>query len=181
VQAPDTGALLALAEAARRHQTVALSYTAWRGRASSRNLDPYGLVLHSGRWYVTGRDHASGEIRTFRLDRVGSVEATPDRFTPPADFDPVSHVLAGLAAVPYAHQVSVVLHVDLATARRRLPRSLGVLTEVPNGVRLTTRAERLDGAAQMLAGLGCRFTVEEPSELRDEVRALAHRLLEHTA
>jgi predicted DNA-binding transcriptional regulator YafY len=176
---PDTGALLALADAARRHQTVTLSYTAWRGRASSRNLDPYGLVLHSGRWYVTGRDHASGEIRTFRLDRVGSVEATPDRFTPPADFDPVSHVLAGLAAVPYAHAVSVILQTDLAAARRRIPRSVGTLTEVPGGVRLTTRVERLDGAAQMLAGLGCPFTVEAPAELRDEVAALAHRLLDY--
>jgi predicted DNA-binding transcriptional regulator YafY len=175
---PDTGALLALADAAQRHRTVSLSYTAWRGRASSRNLDPYGLVLHSGRWYVTGHDHASGEIRTFRLDRVASVEATSQRFTPPADFDPVSHVLTGLAAVPYAHAVSVVLGLDLAVARRRIPRSVGTLTEVPGGVRLTARAERLDGAAQMLAGLGCRFTVEEPAELRDEVRALAHRLLD---
>ena len=174
---PDTGTLLALADAARRHLTVTLSYTAWRGRASSRGLDPYGLVLHSGRWYVTGRDHASGEIRTFRLDRVGSVEATADRFTPPEDFDPVSHVLAGLAAVPYAHRVVVVLRTDLAAARRLIPRSVGTLTEVPDGVRLTARAERLDGAAQMLAGLGCAFTVEEPPELRDEVRALAQRLL----
>ena len=41
---PDTGALLALADAARRHLTVTLSYTAWRGRASSRGLDPYGLA-----------------------------------------------------------------------------------------------------------------------------------------
>jgi predicted DNA-binding transcriptional regulator YafY len=128
---------------------------------------------------VTGRDHASGEIRTFRLDRVGSVEATPDRFTPPADFDPVSHVLAGLAAVPYAHAVSVILRTDLVAARRLIPRAVGTLTEVPDGVRLTARAERLDGAARMLAGLGCPFTVEAPAELRDEVRELARRLLDY--
>ena len=89
----------------------------------------------------------------------------------------MSHVLAGLAAVPYAHQVSVILRTDLASARRLIPRSVGTLTEVPDGVRFTARAERLDGAAQMLAGLGCRFTIEEPKELRDEVRALAQRLL----
>ena len=83
----------------------------------------------------------------------------------------------GLAAVPYAHRVVVVLRTDLAAARRLIPRSVGTLTEVPDGVRLTARAERLDGAAQMLAGLGCAFTVEEPPELRDEVRALAQRLL----
>src|SRR5262249_27802733 len=54
---PATEPLLALADAARRHRTVWIAYTAWRGRLSTRELDPYGLVLHSGRWYVTGRDH----------------------------------------------------------------------------------------------------------------------------
>ncbi len=41
------------------------------------------------------------------------------------------------------------------------------------------RAERLDGAAQMLAGLGWPFTIERPAELAAEVRALAARLLAH--
>jgi predicted DNA-binding transcriptional regulator YafY len=176
--APDPAALLALADAARRRRTVRISYTAWRGRASTRELDPYGLVLHSGRWYATGLDHASNQVRTFRLDRVRSVEPSSGTFTPPADFDPVGHVLSGLAAVPYAHEVSVVLHTDAHTARRRIPVWVGALTEVPGGVRLTTRAERLTGAAEMLAGLGWPFTVEEPAQLREEVRALAQRLLD---
>jgi predicted DNA-binding transcriptional regulator YafY len=175
--APATEPLLALADAARGHRTVSLTYTAWRGRSSSREVDPYGLVLHSGRWYVTGRDHDSGEIRTFRLDRIGSVASTAGTFTPPADFDPVAQVMAGLAAVPYTHAVSVILETDLETARRRIPAWVGPVTEAPGGVRLTLRVERLAGAAEMLAGLGWPFTVEEPAQLRDEVRALAHRLL----
>jgi hypothetical protein len=44
-------------------------------------------------------------------------------------------------------------------------------------VRLSPRAERLDGAAQLLSGLGWDVTVERPAELRDEVRALAARLV----
>ncbi|WP_371812808.1 WYL domain-containing protein [Saccharopolyspora sp. ASAGF58] len=32
------------------------------------------MVFHSGRWYVTGHDHRSGEARTFRVDRIGSAE-----------------------------------------------------------------------------------------------------------
>ena len=79
--------------------------------------------------------------------------------------------------MPYAHDVSVVLHTSLAQAQRRIPPSVGTLTEVPDGVRLTARAERLDGAAQMLAGLGWPFTIDRPDELKDEVRTLAARLL----
>jgi predicted DNA-binding transcriptional regulator YafY len=169
-------ALLVLGEAARRHRAVRLEYTTWGGRSGPRGLDPYGLVFHSGRWYVTGRDHARDSPRTFRVDRIGDVRMTADEFTPPPEFDPVGHVLAGLAAVPYDHSISVVLHTDPAEARRRLPPSVGTLTDVADGVRLRARAQRLAGAAQLLAGLGWPFTVESPDELRTEVRALADRL-----
>jgi predicted DNA-binding transcriptional regulator YafY len=177
---PGTEVLLVLAEAASNHCPVHITYTSWHGRSSERDLDPYGLVFHNGRWYVTGRDHASGSVRTFRLDRIGATRTTDGAFEVPAGFDPTSHVLAGLASVPYTHDVSVLLHTTLAQAQQRIPPSVGTLTEIANAVRLTTRAERLDGAAQMLAGLGWPFTIERPAELRTEVRALAARLLADT-
>ncbi|GIJ49976.1 transcriptional regulator [Virgisporangium aliadipatigenens] len=173
---PGTDVLLTLAGAAREQRTVTLAYTSWDGRSGERDLDPYGLVFHTGRWYVTGRDHRRDAVRTFRLDRIGSARAGTATFEPPADFDPTAHVMAGLAAVPYAHEVSVVLETELATARRRLPATVGTLAEVPGGVRLTGRAERLDGMAQLLAGLGWPFRIEHPDALRDEVRILARSL-----
>ncbi|MCT2278076.1 YafY family transcriptional regulator [Micromonospora chalcea] len=174
---PGIEVLLVLADAARHQQPVSISYTTWRGQAGERRLDPYGLVFHAGRWYVTGHDHNRRAVRTFRLDRIGTAHPTPGRFDIPAGFDPTTQVLTGLAAVPYAHDISVVLHTSLEQAKRRIPPSVGTLTEVPGGVRLTARAERLDGAAQMLAGLGWSFTIERPDELKDEIRALAARLL----
>lgn len=178
---PGAEVLLTLADAAQRRRTVTIGYTNWRGRSSERGLDPYGLVFHVGRWYVTGHDHASDSVRTFRLDRIGSARLTEGlnegSFELPAGFDPTGQVVTSLAAVPYAHEVSVVLRTDLAEARRRIPPSVGTLTEVPGGVRFDTRVERLDGAAQMLAGLGWSFTIDRPDELKTEVRALAARLL----
>ncbi|MDG4800200.1 YafY family protein [Micromonospora sp. WMMD980] len=174
---PGIEVLLVLAEAARHQQPVSITYTTWRGRSGERQLDPYGLVFHAGRWYVTGHDHHRRAVRTFRMDRIGAARPAPGGFDVPAGFDPTTQVLAGLAAVPYAHDISVVLHTSLAQARRRLPPSVGTLTEVPDGVRLTTRVERLDGAAQMLAGLGWPFRIDRPDELRGEIRALAARLL----
>lgn len=178
---PETRVLLTLAAAARERHPVAIDYTAWSGRATRRTLAPYGLVFHSGRWYVTGHDSASEQVRTFRLDRVAAAESIEGTFEVPADFDPTGHVLAGLAAVPYRYEVVVVLETSLAEARRRLPRVVGDLVEVPGGVRLTARAERLDGAAQLLAGLPWGFRVERPDELRAELRALAGRLIASAA
>jgi len=173
---PGSEVLLTLASAARERHPVAIDYTAWSGRSTRRVLSPYGLVFHSGRWYVTGHDSVTDALRTFRLDRVASAESIEGSFEVPADFDPTGHVLAGLASVPYAHEVVVVLEASLAEARRRIPRVVGELAETPGGVRLTARAERLDGAAQLLASLPWPFRVERPDQLRDELRALAARL-----
>jgi predicted DNA-binding transcriptional regulator YafY len=173
---PETGALLGIAEATRSGRRVRLAYRSWRGERTERAFDPYGLVFHSGRWYSVGFDHRRGEVRSFRLDRMGAVEPLPETFEVPAGFDAVGHLTASLARVPWAHRVEVLLHTDPAAARRRIPPSVATLSEVDGGVLLVGHAERLDGMAAMLAGLGFRFTIREPAALRAEVLALADRL-----
>lgn len=171
-----TAILLVLAEGARRRQPVRITYTAWRGGESERTLEPYGLVFHSARWYVTGADSLRGEVRTFRLDRITSAVLSPGTFEIPDDFDPAARVLSGLADVRYPHEVSVLLHTSISAVREQLPASLSTLTETPNGVRMLLRANRLDWAAGVIAWLGCPFTIEYPDELRDELRKLATQL-----
>lgn len=174
--APATEVLLVLGEAARQRRRVRLTYRSWRGEDTERDLDPYGLVFHSGRWYVTGHDHRRAQTRTFRLDRIGRVVPRPDTFTPPADFDPVAHVTGSLAGVAYRWDVEVLLETSLAAARRRIGPTVGTLTGTSDGVVLRTRAEHLAGMAQLLAGLGWPFVIRRPDELRAEVRQLAARL-----
>ena len=64
---------------------------------------------------------------------------------------------------------------------RRIPPSTAELSEADGGVLMQCRAERLDGMAQMLAGLGRPFTVVTPDELRTAVAGYAARLLEWSA
>ncbi|GII82457.1 transcriptional regulator [Sphaerisporangium siamense] len=178
---PAARTLLTLAEAARRRRRVRLAYRSWRGEASERELDSYGLVFHAGRWYVTGFDHLKGEVRTFRLDRVAAAEPLETVFPDPGDFDPVARVMESLSSVPYRHEVRVVLETTLAEAGRLLPRSVATLAETEDGVLVTSRADRLDGMARMLASLGVPFTVLAPDALRQEVAALAARLRAYAA
>lgn len=168
--------LLGLASAAQARRTVVIAYTTWDGRHSQRELDVYGLVFHSGRWYVTGRDHTRDAVRTFRLDRIASVDQGDGSYVVPADFDASTQVVSGIASVTWAHEVSVVLRTTLAEAGERLPPSVGRLSEHVDGVLLQARAEHLDGMARMLAGLGWDFEVITPDALREEVIALADRL-----
>jgi predicted DNA-binding transcriptional regulator YafY len=176
---PATGTLLTLGAASRDRRRVSLSYRSWRGELSLRELDPYGLVFHAGRWYVTGHDHRRAEVRTFRLDRISSVEVLPAGFTMPAGFDPVGHVTRSLAAVPYRWEVEVLLETDPAQARQRIPATVAELTESADGVLMRTRAQDLTGMAQLLAGLGWPFTILRPEELRTAVTGYAAKLAGH--
>ena len=64
-------------------------------RDNVRTIDPYGLLSRDGFWYVVGRDHGRGDLRTFRVDRIdGKVEqGQPGSFELPAGFDPAVAVL----------------------------------------------------------------------------------------
>ena len=184
--APDTGVLLSVADAVRHHRPISIRYTARDGRRSERAFHPYGLVAHSGRWYVTGADAGIGEDRTFRLDRITETRTLPGSFEPPAGLDPAERVLSALAAAPYRHQVTVRIQGTIGQIRARFPASVATVTERPAAggpepqaepwFLVELQAERLDWLPPLLASLDRPFAVERPGELRDLVAALADRL-----
>ncbi len=49
-------------------------------------LDPLGLVLKAGVWYLIARA-ASGGVRVYRISRFASLRARDQTFSRPADFD----------------------------------------------------------------------------------------------
>ncbi|WP_328607657.1 YafY family transcriptional regulator [Amycolatopsis sp. NBC_00345] len=178
---PETDVLLTLAEAARSRRPVALAYTAWGGRRSERTVHPYGIVAHSGRWYVTGADSDSGEVRTFRLDRIGTATVLPGEFEVPTGFDPGERVLSGLAEVPYRHEVSLRVRGTAEDVSARFPAGIATVQALPDDewVQVRLRAERLDWIPGVLARLDRPFVIERPDALRDHVHALARRLAEN--
>ncbi|MFD7546118.1 helix-turn-helix transcriptional regulator [Streptomyces sp. NPDC059816] len=175
-QAPGTGVLLALAQASRARTTVAISHRSWRREHTERDIDPYGVVFHTGRWYVVGHDHLRDDLRTFRIDRIASATPRAHGFAAPDGFDPVAHLTSTLAQGPYCWRVEVTIHGPLDEIARRLSCSAVTLTAQPTGVLLHTRAERLDGMAHLLASLEWPFTIHQPDELRQALAELADRL-----
>jgi proteasome accessory factor B len=56
---------------------------------SPRTFEPHRLDYQKGRWYASGHDQGRGELRTFRLDRMGTtVRATGATFARPATRHP---------------------------------------------------------------------------------------------
>jgi predicted DNA-binding transcriptional regulator YafY len=176
---PVGDTLLVLADAARRHRRVSARYAPARGEPRRRELDPFGVVVHGGRWYVSARDADSGETRTFRADRfAGAVTLGEPTEPPPDGFDPVAAVARSLARVPYAWAVEVRLAASVEHVRPRVPPTIAELT--PDGEDaciLRMRSDSLRWTAEVLASLGCPFTINFPDELRAEVRAVAELLM----
>lgn len=150
-------------------------------RVSRREVDPYGLVFHSGRWYLVAHDHHTDEIRSFRLDRIAAAAPTGADFEAPPNFDAVAHVTRQWAGLPWKWEVEVLIEADVAQVRRRIPAAVADVTEVADGVRLSCRAQSLPGMAQMLAGLGWPFTVVRPDELRTALADHAADLVRYAA
>ena len=178
--AADTEVLLLVAKAARDRRTLEIVHTGRDGRTTERRVQPYGVVAHAGRWYLTGCDTAQQDVRTFRLDRITTAKPRSDTFTVPASFRPQDEVLSALAQTPWRHLVSVVVHADADAIKSQLPLGLATLTPLTNKkgwTRVEIRAEQLDWVPGVLATLNADLFIESPDELRDHVLALAQRLL----
>lgn len=178
---PDTGILLVLGTAVRSRERLTVTYASFRGQVTTRDVDPYGVVFHAGRWYAVGHDHRSGELRSLRVDRITAARPAGTGFTPPPDFDAPAFLQRQLAGLPWTWEVEVLLEGDPTTLRARVPATVGELSEAADGVRMRCRAESLPGMAQMLAGLGVPFTVVRPAELREAVAEQAARLAAYAA
>lgn len=184
---PESRVLLPVADAVNHHRPVSIRYTAADGHRSERTLHPYGLVAHSGKWYVTARDLTTGgQDRTFRLDRITDVRTLPGSFEPPAGPDPAKRVLTGLATAPYRHEVTLRVQGTAEQIQARLPAGLAIVRELPSSAgadevaerwsRVEMRVDRLDWLPAVLASMDRPFVIERPDRLRGLVEALAERL-----
>lgn len=57
-----------------------------RGGTRDRRLEPHGLILKAGQWYVAARS-ASGRFGSYRVDRFETAEAGEERFERDPEFD----------------------------------------------------------------------------------------------
>jgi predicted DNA-binding transcriptional regulator YafY len=177
---PETGVLLTVAQAAVRRRPLSITYRDKNDRATERVLEPYGVVALRGRWYATGLDSDSGQVRSFRLDRIAHAAVQEgQQFSVPDGFDPAARVVEAVSGASYRYAISVRVHASERVVRMRMPGSIATTEPVkgePGWVRVRWRAERLDWVPSVLAGLDHPFVIEEPDELRERVRALARQL-----
>ncbi|HXM55661.1 MAG TPA: YafY family protein [Candidatus Dormibacteraeota bacterium] len=171
--APDV--VLAFSAAARDRRRLRIRHRSGR-HETTREVDTYGLVYRTQRWYAVGWCHLRSDVRVFRLDRVLEVRSVDATFERPEGFDVRAHLISTLASTWTGWTAEVLLHIPFDEAARHVSPIVGTLEETPSGVLLRTQADTLDWVARYLVGLPCRFTVQEPPELIDALRRQRARI-----
>lgn len=180
--------LAMLADAVWESRQMRIRYR--RGEGSvERVIDPLGLVLKGGIWYVVA---VSGEqIRTYRARRILAAEATGATFARPPGFELATHWTESIAAYERSTpRVAVTVRVD--------PAALGVLADLV-GERTLRRAERLEDAGDdgwyrlrmsvdwpeevpgRLLAMGGSLEVLDPPQIRERALELARRVIDRHA
>ena len=175
----DAELLAVLAAACRDHETLRFDYRTNAGSSARRTVEPFRLV-HTGRlWYLVAWDTDRGDWRTFRLDRVDGRPVAVARFSPrpPPDDDIAAFVARGTAVAAYPVSARVTIHASAEAVAERISPAAGIVEAVDAGTCvLRTGARTLDNLAYHLVALGLDFTVDDPPELIDHIRAMADRL-----
>ncbi len=166
--------LLRWAEAEGRQ--VEMEYYTWgRESFSRRRLEPHSLFYALGNWYVSGWDHASSEVRVFRLDRIRSLVSTDDPFTrPPEPAD-------GTDPFSFASGASVEVRLRFDATLGRWASEQGIYERVEmqeDGSALCSlKTDNLGWLEKDLLRLGRHVSVLEPPELRASLLARLNRIL----
>jgi proteasome accessory factor C len=170
--------LRTLVTAAKKRERVRLTYaSASRHQAETRPVDPYGIVHHAGEWYVVGFCHKRGDVRTFRIDRIASLELTSERFERPANFDLEAYRRERLY-VPSADAVAVRIELDpLAVTRIGANWPVGEVTPRDDGsAELLIDCEGFEWVTGWVLALGRHARIIGPTEARTAMRERITRL-----
>jgi predicted DNA-binding transcriptional regulator YafY len=170
--AEETPYLPAVADAVWNSRVLHILYRRWREPTDvRRRLEPYGLVLKAGRWYVV----AGPGPRTFRVDQILELDASDEEFARSEDFD--------LAAYWTAYQRDFHDRLQRAEAVVRLARgarlsgsagravAVNGRKEADGWTRATVPIESVDQAHDDFLRLGTAIEVLEPVELRERIAA----------
>jgi predicted DNA-binding transcriptional regulator YafY len=178
--------LRGVADAVWHGRTLGMDYESWRGPAR-HDIEPLGLVLKAGAWYVVARSQTRGKPRegvlTFRIASILALQAGGRAFRRPKGFD--------LAQAWRAATERFESSLRPLQARLRVsPRALGWLrnarlpvTVLPEGGdargwrEVLLALESVEHGARQLLGFGPELQVLAPPALRDELLRQAQAVL----
>ena len=161
-------------------------------RIVQRTVDPLGLVLKAGTWYVVAHAQRPAGLRSYRLGRIVSASVLDTACERPDGFDLArawDDIGRSLERELRRLEVRLVMPVDeLWRLRLALPEPSAsealesAVPTAPDGwCEIVVRSETLEVAHDELLRLGRSFSVVDPPELRAMLRASGRAIAGHHA
>jgi predicted DNA-binding transcriptional regulator YafY len=181
----DTGHLAAVADAVWTQRSVRMQYRRWAAPTEvTRMVDPLGIVLKAGRWYLVARSGA--QTRTYRIAQILALDVLDARFERPAEFDLGEYWRCYVEDFETRrHRGEALVRISPGAAER-LPDLLDTATvsavartaepDTGGWIRVRIPVETVDHAAGELLQLGARVEVLAPPELRQRLTEIAEDL-----
>ncbi|GAA0926987.1 YafY family protein [Kribbella koreensis] len=181
--AEESPYLSAVASAVMEDRRIKVLYRRWEApREVERTLEPYGLVLKNGTWYVVAA--APGGVRTYRVSNILQLAPTDEVFTRPDGFDLAqrwqehldrfeSERFTGAALVRISAGLVAGLADLSATLLLKAIADTGVEPAADGSITVSVPIESIGNAATGLIRYGNLLEVLEPAELRAELKRLA--------
>ncbi|AVH23330.1 YafY family transcriptional regulator [Nocardia cyriacigeorgica] len=149
-----------------------------------RDVEPWGVVTHHGRWYLVGHDRERNATRTFRLSRIGdeiTAYGPRNAVRKPDDVDLREIVTRVTGSIPVSGSATVWVAEGRGRELRRLgveggTRTIGGRTGTVIEVPVRSR----DWIARLITGLGPDAVVLAPADLREDVVARLRSVFDHT-
>ncbi len=171
-----TDHLPAIARAVWSERRVAMRYESWKGEVS-RRVDPLGLVLKAGIWYLAAQ--VGMGVRTYRLSNILDLDVTEEAFERPSNFDLAAWWLASTKRFEKELAVDTAqLRVsasglkqlrDLGAAVAQAAEASASEPDEAGWRRVTIPIESIAHAAAQVLRLGAQAEVLKPAALRREL------------
>jgi predicted DNA-binding transcriptional regulator YafY len=162
---------------------VQFVYQDKEGNRSTREADPYGFIVSSGRIYCVAYDHARHDKRVFAIDNVSDVRVSAHTFNKPHDFDveafasdSISGVMHGGQATPVRVRFASRVAKAAVAARVVADRQIDRLDD--GSVEIEYRVSDADELARWVLGWGSQAEVLGPPDVRNRVAALTRQIAE---
>jgi predicted DNA-binding transcriptional regulator YafY len=166
---------------------LSMAYQSWSATRDWR-VEPHGLVLKAGNWYLVARGH--GKLRIFNVADILSLDILADSSSPLADFDLANWWAESTREFEKRLRpgTAILRASPIGLQRLRLLGSFAgeaVAKAAPpdgDGWReVALPLETISSAAPMLLGIGPEIDIVEPAELRAAVAGLAAEVLDRLA
>ncbi len=175
--------LKAVAEAVWSETRIVIRYDSWT-QVSERLVEPMGLVLKAGIWYLVGRREAG--YRTYRMSQIQALTPTGERFERPADFDLPVHwqqatqsfereIYIGLARVR-ATRIGISRLKDISQRVKDAIDAQALVFDADGWAELDVPVEEDTWSAREMTRVGAEVEVLAPQSLRDRMTDIARRL-----